>query len=267
MGFNQQFNGSGLEPRIITGDADGDGFLDLIEFDEAGNDELYFGASTGTFTRVVGSSMLTPGVRSGVLTSVVGGSHLDVVLSIRGGGLNIMYGVTNGSVPTPGYRSLVGVPTGTDLSQVIAPLLRGAGGLPTVVLAAGDGSSLYAFDVNNSNIDDYGRTTVVDPQRIVSAVAAGEFTGEGNLDLVVATRPGTGSFGLPAQLHVLRGDGDGGLQVVDGGVPGQHGQIDGRALAVGDLNGDGVDDLVIADTASNIVWVVRSAGPGCPLFP
>jgi hypothetical protein len=73
------------------------------------------------------------------------------------------------------------------------------------------------------------------------AVVTGDFFGDGNIDIVVAST--VSPAGMGGQLAVLRGNGDGTFQ------PAVFTQLVGTptALAVGDFNGDGNLDLLVAE--------------------
>jgi hypothetical protein len=74
-----------------------------------------------------------------------------------------------------------------------------------------------------------------------SSVAVGDFDGDGRQDLALAT-----SFQRSGSVSLLLGDGDGGFRdprsYWTGTMP--------LCVAVGDFNGDGVEDLVVADRGS-----------------
>jgi len=91
------------------------------------------------------------------------------------------------------------------------------------------------------------------------SIAAGDFNGDGHLDLAVANFV---EKATPGQVSVLMGNGDGTfrppVQFTAGVVP--------QAIAVGDINGDGRPDLVVAnDGYGNIpgkVGVLLGQGDG-----
>jgi hypothetical protein len=84
-----------------------------------------------------------------------------------------------------------------------------------------------------------------------TSLAAGDFNGDGKLDLAVATDSSN-------NVSVLLGNGDGTFQpAVNYGVG-----VSPRALALGDFNGDGKIDLVTANTYSNNVSVLFGNGDG-----
>ncbi|HEV8553537.1 MAG TPA: FG-GAP-like repeat-containing protein [Casimicrobiaceae bacterium] len=84
-----------------------------------------------------------------------------------------------------------------------------------------------------------------------TAIAAGDFTGDGIPDLAIAN-----AFG--GSVSVFLGNGDGaftsGVDVQVGGLP--------AAVAVADFNGDGKLDLAIADSFGNRVVIFSGSGNG-----
>jgi hypothetical protein len=106
-----------------------------------------------------------------------------------------------------------------------------------ILLGKGDGS----FQPNHE-ILSVGQTPL--------SVAAGDFDGNGALDLVTANSQGT--------LSLLLGNGDGTFRprvdMAVGGAP--------RAVAVGDFNGDGRPDVAVAQQLTNTVSVLLGHGDG-----
>jgi hypothetical protein len=88
------------------------------------------------------------------------------------------------------------------------------------------------------------------------AVAVGDFNGDGIPDLAV-----THADSLPSDLNTVRillGNGDGTFRTAGDYQVG----TDPRAIAVGDFRGDGILDLVTANSSSNTVSVLLGNGDG-----
>lgn len=100
-------------------------------------------------------------------------------------------------------------------------------GSPVVSILLGNGNGTFAKHVDYS--------TAVGSANIV----VGDFNGDGKLDLAAV---GPNDFVQPGKLSVLLGNGDGTFQPHQDYDVGQA-----QGLAVGDLNGDGKADLVVAN--------------------
>ena len=88
------------------------------------------------------------------------------------------------------------------------------------------------------------------------ALVEGDFNGDGILDLAVANE-GTGT-GTDSSISVLKGVGDGSFLPAVDNVPGLRAQ----SLAIGDLTGNGLPDLIVGRSASTLVTVLRNRGDG-----
>ncbi len=214
---------AGIAGQIVAGDFTGDGHLDLAvaggEYDPVTGNSLtavwvLLGNGDGTFQPAV-AYLVTSTSLAIVAGDFAGDGRIDLAVA----------GLTYNQV------------TFTDVGEV------------WVLLGNGDGTFQPAVT--------YPLGTVLDD------IVAGDFTGDGRLDLAVVDQgtedsspPGTD----PGGVSVLLGDGDGTFRLqqeapnVVGSVP--------DAVAAGDFTGDGRLDLAVANYLSNDVSILLGNGDG-----
>jgi hypothetical protein len=253
----QNFNDTNyVRPRVISGDFNGDGKQDLIA---AGSVAAYttqnymmFGNGDGTFAvpQPIGNSVslgkvvdLNADGRSDIISiQASGGSNNSLIANIsRGDGTfttastNLpVESATNGSVYASEGLAIADFRHSGKLDAAVASynnvyLLRGH------VDGTFDSTSapLPIPDIPNLNKTE------------ASDVSTGDFDGDGNPDIAVLIQYGNGAYNLStptSAVWIFYGNGDG---TFSNAVLAGTFNRDAQTLSSGDLNGDGLDDLVL----------------------
>jgi uncharacterized repeat protein (TIGR01451 family) len=133
----------------------------------------------------------------------------------------------------------------TRLVAIVAGAFTGAGRDDLVLADAGGNVWLLPSD----GMGGFGDARMTQAAADTSALAIGDFNGDGFLDVVAA-----GSSGV----SLLTGDGTGNLAAAVNFTAGAGAQ----AIVAADLNGDGIPDLAVAASGSNAVYVLAGDGAG-----
>ena len=227
---------------VAVGDFNGDGHPDLAVTgtDNFGNRtvNILLGNGDGTF-QAPQTYVLRPGAWSVAVADLNGDGVPDLVV----GGGNILLGNGDGTFQPPqkydppGSSVVVG-----DFNGDGIPDLAVANGAPfgtvSVLLGNGDGT----FQPAQSYAAGYD----------VKLVVVGDFNGDGILDLAVAYYGNFFGRFVPAGISILLGNGDGTFQAAHSYT------LDSITeslitLTVGDVNGDGRLDLIVAGTAVSVL--------------
>jgi len=256
---------------VATADLNGDGKLDLVVANAAANNLSVFlgtttpGAASATFaTRVDFVTGISP--RSVAVADFNRDGRPDVaVVNTTSGTASVFLDTTTVGGSTPTFSTRV------DLTTGIAPISVAAGDLN------GDGSpDLAVANLNSNSVSILLNSTAAGAAAPAfaakvdfstgtgpAAIALGDLNGDGRLDVVVAnlnsdtasvlldeTAPGAATPAFAAKVDFAAGDGPNGI-------------------ALADINGDGKQDLAIANTnagTASVLLGLTAAGATTPSF-
>jgi hypothetical protein len=245
------------EPQSITvADFNGDGIPDLA-----------IGTNGTTGTKNIGSISLLLGKGDGTFqaaktfTGLTGNQVIIAALFVPGGPVDVI-ATNNANTTTDNGLFFTGdgkggLSTGTPLSlgidivsAIITGDFNGDGKQDFIVGGAAFGVPAFNVFLGNGDGTFNNGTLNATSDVAITALAAGDFTGEGYLDLAVAHSDGT--------VDIFLQDGEGDFYPNAGTQAGSS----PSAIAIGDFNGDGKADLAIANSAGDNVSVLLGDGTG-----
>jgi hypothetical protein len=241
---------------LAAGDFNKDGKLDLAVNGIVGV-QIALGNGDGTFRGSLGSPVLSPPSGPVAAADLNGDGNLDLVVtavnvnsagSLQPGTISVMLGHGDGT-----FAAAVTYTIGKMATSVAIGDLNGDGKPDLAVADYAPGAADVAVLLGNG--DGTFQTAVKYPAvNGADSVVMGDFNGDGNLDLAVSSNSaGANSAGGSAgAVTVLLGRGDGTFR--NSMVYGAG--INPLTVAVGDVNGDGLPDLVFADTLANTAVVL-----------
>jgi FG-GAP-like repeat/Putative Ig domain/Beta-propeller repeat len=237
---------------VAVGDFNGDGIRDLAVANESGNSvTLLLGNGAGGFMPAAGSPFAVGSIPSSVVVGDFNGDGIPDLATANNVSNNVTVLLGNGS---GGFTAAAGSPfaAGTSPFSVVVGDFNGDGiqdlatgnlDSATVTVLLGNGSG--GFTPAPGSPFAVGGDPV--------SVVVGDFNGDGIQDLAVANENDN-------NVTVLLGNGSGGFAAANGS-PFAVGDLP-FFLVVGDFDADGIQDLAIANSASNNVTVLLGNGSG-----
>lgn len=237
----------------VIGDFNGDGKPDLVTADVA-NGNLAFlagkgGASFGAAV-ISGNQSLNGSFIAMASADFNGDGHLDIVaLNSFDKYVQVWIGNGDGTFKTPVNYTVGPTPSSVaiaDFNRDGSPdlaVVSESGTTPEVSILLGSGSGVFHPAVN-----------IVPTGNAIKSVAIADFNGDGKFDLAIAAQS-VGAF-------VVLGNGDGTFQTATDYATGSGSAPNPQNAAIGDLNGDGIPDVAIANNGSNSVGVLIGNGDG-----
>ena len=246
---------------VAVADLNGDGKLDLAVTNPGSNTvSVLMGHGDGTFaprvdypTGLIPANFAVADLNGDgmpdLVTSNQGAKTVSVLLNNGNGtfAAKVDYVSTNGN-PPPGAVA-VGDLDGDGKPDLVVSLT----GLPSYVY----GSSVSVL--RGTGGGTFGERTSFGALTAPEGLAVADLDGDGKADVVVAISP-LYNYVSSLCLMVLPGDGTGAL----GARIGFGAGVDPFAIAIADMNGDGLPDIVATNSTSNTVSVLLNTSPGNP---
>ena len=240
---------------ICVADLNGDGKPDLaIANHEAKYITVLLGDGQGGFTPAHGSPvpvLSTPHTHGVAVGDFNADGKLDIVTdSWAENRVTVVFGDGHGAFSSPGVQFGVGK---RPYERLRVADINGDGH-PDIITTNLDGDNITVLLGDGKGAFTKAPGSPFPAGKTPFGVAIADLNGDGKLDLAVVNFSGHPERAENDGVTILLGDGKGGFKIMAGSpFTTGHSPV---SVGIGDVNGDGVPDIVTADLASNSVTVL-----------
>jgi len=229
-----------------------------------GSVSLLLGNGDGTFQPAVtlglGNAGSRPAARSIAVADLTGNGILDLVTandSDNGGTVSVFLGNGDGTFQSAVTFPVVQVGGQIAISNPLAVAVGNFDGKQDLIVSNvslfqnGGGVLSQLFLLPGNGDGTFQAPVAIDAGNLPIALAAGQFTGDGNLDVAAANAAGD-------DVTVLLGHGDGTFNTAPTFPAGAR----PVSIAEGDFTGNGIPDLVTANSSDDTISILFGNGDG-----
>jgi hypothetical protein len=266
---------TGFEPTALaTYDFNGDGHEDLVVTStnasgQGGNVSVLLGNGDGTFQPAIitPTGNLPVSVAVANFHSGLAGSNVDVAVSNQNDdSISIFQINSDGTFSTSSSSpTVIQLPTGYKPAGLATGLFTGSGF--TDLAVADEGNDTVSVFLGNGDGTFQTRADYATGNSPIF-VATGDFNGDSVTDLAIANSGAPTSANTGGSVTILLGQTNinntsvGNGQFAQGTIRDFQAGKGPTAIAVGDFNIDGMEDLVVTDQTDNAVSVLLNLGSG-----
>jgi hypothetical protein len=247
--------GAASSKDVSIGDVNGDGLNDVVVINVNQPNQLFHGDGKGGFTAVKDSPISQAGRSNsfGVAIADLNGDGVGDVLVVNSGEPNELYlsdGVGDLLLQSASTLATVGF---EDLARAVAVAdVTGDGKKDVVVVNFGQKNQLFVGDGIGGFVHDAASAISTLEDRHTEAVAAADLNGDGVSDLVMANL---------AEANEVYLSGAGGLALNADSPLSEGSSENSLGVAVADLTGDGIADVLVVNQFAKHQLFVNSFAP------